>query len=355
MTKTQSINALYFSILAVVAVGCSNSSSEPNVSEVDLRFSDAAVDDATEVVITVDRIIFRPGGSADDIVVEQFNGEPIPIDSEVNVEPTMEGTEQTKEAGETDSNVGTDTYTIDLLAVQGADSRLVLDDVLLPVGEYTNMLIEVIDDGTEHSYVTDPTGVKPLKVPSKTLKLGAFTITPTSKQSMVVEFGLQQSMTYNPGPDRYILKPRGVRIVAVDEASMISGTIDHSALHALEQCEALDAGGTSGTLYLYEGHALDVTKLADNFDAAVLTDAAGMISPIASTSLQETEYTLSYIEPGNYTLALGCHTASDDADILDNLTVPNPTAQLVELSLNAGNSLSCSIPLAADTCQPEQN
>jgi len=234
----------------LVSCNSSDSSNNNSPSSVDWSFSDAAVDGASEVVITVDRIIFQPSDdSVDDIVVDQFNGNTTTEDVHANNTSTTDESNETVEA---------ETYTIDLLTVQGNDSKLVLDNIKLPVGSYTNMLIEVIDDDVTNSYVSDAEGIKPLKVPSQTLKLGGFTNSSTSSQSMVVEFGLQQSMTYNPGPDRYILKPRGVRIVSIEEASLIDGVIDHSSLQAFEQCDALDLGGTAGNIYLYEGHSLDV-------------------------------------------------------------------------------------------------
>lgn len=354
MINKSTKQAFYFCLTALVASGCSSSSSESGFSEVDLRFSDAPVDSASEVVITVDRITFRPVGEREDVVVDLFNGELTNEQMDTNA-GNDNNVDQAAAANTATDFSGSDTYTIDLLTVQGNDSRLVLDDVQLPVGDYANMLIDVIDEGIENSYVTDATGVKPLKVPSQTLKLGGFTITPNSKQSMVVEFGLQQSMTYNPGPDRYILKPRGIRIVSVDEASMVSGNIDHSALQAFEQCEALGSGGTAGKIYLYEGHSLNVTKLADNFDPALLPDQNDMVAPIASSSLDANGYILSYIEPGNYTLVVSCHTESDDAELLEGLSIPNPAAQLIEMTLAQGDSLDCAVPLEQSTCAASQN
>ncbi len=335
MLMSKSNITLFCTIFAFLAVGCSsdsNSGSDSGTSSINLSFSDAAVDGATEVVITVDKITFRQTGEDgdSDIVVDQFSDGP---DSENNA-----------------ATNGSDTYTIDLLTVQGNDSRLVVGELDLPVGEYSNMLIDVVDGDINASYVTDATGVKPLKVPSQTLKLGSFTILPTSTQSMVVEFGLQQSMTYNPGPDRYILKPRGVRIVSVDQASLIEGQIDHSALQANEGCDALELGGTAGKIYLYQGHSHDAAMLVDNFDPTLLTEASAYISPIASTSMQTDEYTLSYLEPGPYTLAISCHSELDDADVLDNITVPNPLSQIIEITLGDSDWMNCAIPLLDGSC-----
>jgi len=220
---------------------CDKSSNTGGVTEVDLSFSDAAVNGASEVVITVDRITFRKASDGGDGVAQHSN--------DIVVESFKS----------TDGAPASDTFSLDLLTVQGEDRRLVIDAVELPVGDYSNLLIDVIDMDNL-SYVTDESGSKPLKVPSGTLKLGGFTIEPTSKQSMVVEFGLQQSMTYNPGPDRYILKPRGVRIISVDKAALVKGGVDHASLQTNQNCESLETGGIAGSVYLYPGTSLETKK-----------------------------------------------------------------------------------------------
>ena len=316
--------AASLSLLTLTA--CSSNDSSKNTTNVDLSFSDAAVDSADEVVITVERITFQRNSEegAEDIVVETFAAD--------------------------DDGGDTEYFTLDLLTVQGEDSRLVVDSVELPVGEYSNMLIHVAPDEDSTNYVVDAEGTKQLKVPSNVLKLGSFTIEPTSKQSMVVEFGLQQSMTYNPGPDRYILKPRGVRIVSVDQAALVAGKIDHAALQANEACGALELGGTPGNVYLYSGHGIDPTTLADNFDADIAANENGLIAPYSSSSLMNDTFALSYLEPGDYTLAVSCNESTDDADLLEQLVVPNPAGQIIEFSIVEGQTLSCDIPLTDSGC-----
>ena len=321
---------LFFAVASLsllTLTACSSNDSASNTANVDLSFSDAAVDGADEVVITVERITFQRNGEegAEDIIAETFAAD--------------------EDGGDTE------TFTLDLLTVQGEDSRLVVDSVELPVGEYSNMLIQVAPDEDNANYVVDAEGTKPLKVPSNVLKLGSFTIEPTSKQSMVVEFGLQQSMTYNPGPDRYILKPRGVRIVSVDQAALVTGAIDHAALQANEACGALELGGTAGNVYLYSGHEIDPTKFADNFDTDMVTTDNGLIAPYSSSSLMNDTFSLSYLEPGDYTLAVGCNEATDDADLLEEqLVVPNPVDQVIKFSIVEGQTLSCDIPLTDTGC-----
>ncbi len=317
-------NLLFIPFLTTL-LACSESGSGGAVtsSEIDLSFSDAPVDNASEVVITVDKITFV--GNGEDIVIDQFKN---------------------PDTGANDL----DTFTIDLLQVQGLDSRLVVDSVELPVGEYSNMLIDILDEDTSLSYVVDAEGNKELKVPSDELKLGGFTITPLSKQSMVVEFGLAQSMTYNPGPDRYILKPRGVRIVSVDEAAALQGSIVQALLQENQSCLATDTGGTRGSAYLYPGHGLDNSLLTDNFIVEEGEDLPENIAPTASSNLEGDSYIFSYLEPGDYTLAVSCHSEDDSASAIEGFEIPNPQNQLIEIRLEAGQTLSCNLPLQAAGC-----
>ena len=358
----KSTKFLLCSVAFVGLAACSSDSNNtPNFTQVDLSFSDAAVDGATEVVISVERITFRRNNN------EDIAGSDDGLDAQTDVEVAVDAGEGSDELSHSNVNeIVVDTFvsadgseaesfTLDLLTVQGEDKRLVIDSVELPVGEYSNMLIEVVDESLNQSYVVDANGLKPLKVPSNVLKLGGFSIEPTSKQSMVVEFGLQQSMTYNPGNDRYILKPRGVRIVSVDAAALVTGTIDHAALQINDGCEALETGGTSGSLYLYQGHVLDPSLLADNFNPDIETDATSRFAPVASSSLNKNSFPLSYLEPGDYTLAISCNNEFDDADFLEDLPVPNPADQIFELTVAAGQALSCGLPLGEQACVDANN
>lgn len=91
-------------------------------------------------------------------------------------------------------------------------------------------------------------------------------------------------MTYNPRPDRYILKPRGVCVIGVEAAGSISGLASEDLL---ADCDAGDVDH-SNRVYLYAGHGHDFADLADAFDPTV--DAAApeaSIEPIAVEALNE--------------------------------------------------------------------
>lgn len=302
----------------------------PTSSDVAIRFSDAPVDALSKVLITVDRITFSQDGE-EDISVDQFTS------SELGI-------------------TNADTFTIDLLEVQGDENRLVLDSIELPVGHYSDLRLDILDEDLNFSYVEESSGgeLKNVKVPSGELKLGAFDVSPLSTQTFVIEFGLRQSMTYNPGPDRYILKPRGVRIVQLEQAAAIEGTLDVNALH-LQSCMDKEDVTVGNVIYLYTGLGLDSEAMADDFDPdSAGADADNRIAPIASAIPDsDSRFIFSYLEPGDYTLAVSCDAANDDADALDTaITVPSSDTQVIETSVAAGQRKTCSLGAETISCSP---
>ena len=231
-----------------------------------------------------------------------------------------------------------------------------LDAVELPIGDYQNLRIAVLDEDIDFTYVEETGGTekKQLKIPSDELKLGAFTVGDSSTQTFVIEFGLIQALTYNPGPDRYILKPRGIRIVRLEDASSISGIVDLSAIHLLDGCSDKTDASIGNTAYLYENHGLDTSLLGDifiredggeepEFDPDV---ASNVVAPLSSTNIDGTtgEFLFSYLNSGNYTLAISCKANADDPIIYNEIEVPSPSAQLIELSLKKETDLDCRFP-----------
>ena len=327
--------------LGLILTGCGGSDGGDSSAQVSLLFSDAPVNIASKVVVTVDTITFnRPGG--EDIVVDTFTSDDLGI-------------------------VDADTFTIDLLEVQGNDYRLVIDSVELPIGDYSNIRIGILDEDVALSYVEEEPlgGVKPLKVPSDELKLGGFTVGEASTQTFVVEFGLQQSLVYNPGPpgqDRYILKPRGVRVVDLQDASTLMGSVALDTIHTVAPCDSKPDSQAGNVAYLYNGHDLDPNLLADNF---VSEDAAepgevfdpnapdNIIAPAVSVEVVGGDvngYLFSFLESGDYTLTLSCVAENDDPITYDNIMIAAPSTELVEISLGVEEMLVCDFPLVDGSC-----
>jgi hypothetical protein len=316
-----SISAL--SSLALL-VACSNDDggSSNDTNEVSFGLSDAPIEALSSVTVTILSVTINREGD-EDIVIDTFEDE--------------DGVEH-------------DSITVNLLDYQGSDSKMIIADLELETGEYQNVRLEIHDEDTDYSYVleVDSEVRKELKVPSDELKLGGFEVENDGPQYFVFEFNLPRSMTHNPGKDRYIVKPHGVRVVDAEAAAVLRGV---ALREWLETCGATIEGNAS-PVYLYAGHELDASKLGDAFDPDV--DGAvppGTIEPYASEALGEFDsYEIGFIKAGDYTLAFSCNAPPDDADFYDGIMIPVPENQLIEISLEAGDDQVCDFELAGVVC-----
>lgn len=300
--------------------------------------SDAPVGDLSEVVITIDGIeLKRKGG--DDCDDETESDDCAYIDHF------------------TDEGDVVDTVQVDLLKLQGSDNKIIVEEIELEAGEYDQLRLSVIDEDTNYSWVKEKaTGdtLKLLKVPSDELKLGGFTVESGGVQVFIIEFNLHKAMTYNPGPDRYILKPRGVRVVDVETAASISGVVDSALFdgNSTQPCSDKADINVGNVIYLYQGHGLNVDNLADNFDSDVDGSAPDTaIAPYASEIVAEDgTYEIAYLAPGDYTLAFTCEAEEDDSELLDGIAIPSPDTQIIELNIAEGESRVCNLPLVGGSC-----
>jgi len=298
--------ALVTASLPLFLAACSDSDSN-SYSSVDFSVSDAPVDSADKVVIAFDQLEFI-----------HSNGTRIIADVD-------------------EDRVKNDYQQLNLLDYPGSYAALILTDLILPTGEYKELIIHIEED-QDLNYVIDNGDLFDLKQPSNKLKLGSFTITDSAVQSFTIEFDLRKSLVLrgNSGNNNgYILKPHGVTIIDNDTAASLKGTVD-STLFSAGDCEN-DSGNY---VYLYDGHSLDATKLVDNFDVdddefnGVLP-IVGSLVPHASTSvdLSTGDYAFGYLVSGNYTVAFSCSAVDDDPAQFDSLTIPNPTLQIEEIIL----------------------
>jgi len=285
----------------------------PMFATFSLGVSDAPVDNAEEVVITIDSVTFK-GDGLEDAVFDTFNNE-------------AEGI------------VDADTVTIDLLQFQGSAQLTILEGAEIPVGQYNQTIISVIDQDVELSYVTELGGAKkPIKVPSDNLKLGGISFEDSAEnQALTVEFSLRKSLTYKPGPDEYNLKPTGVRIVDASETGTIVGIVDIDTINQDISCIA-----DTHLIYLYQGIGLNSDNLADSFDTeqgASAPDNAiapfDTVAPSFDNDSNSYRYEFGFIPVGDYTLAYACNTGEngDEPDDYDGITIPNPVNQLTEVNV----------------------
>lgn len=330
-------------VLAACGGGGGGSSSMSDDSStapgtVSFGLSDAPVDGLSEVVITIDSIELRRKGG-NDCDADTATDDCVFID-------------QFTEDGE-----DTDTIQVDLLTLQGGDNKIIVEGLALEAGEYDQLRLSVNDEDTNFSWVKEFENgdvLKELKVPSDELKLGGFTVESAGVQVFVIEFDLRKAMTYNPGPDRYILKPTGVRVVDVEAAASIFGTVDSGLFIGNSSVPCVDKNDVNvgNVIYVYQGHSLATDNLADNFDSILDVNAPDTaIAPYTSqTVAADGSYAISSLPAGNYTLAFSCQAANDDPDILDGIAIPAPETEIVELSLGEGESNNCNFPLVGGDC-----
>lgn len=304
-----------------LGLACKGGGSSAGTADVTFGVSDAPVGDLDSVTITIESMTVRQSGE-DDVVIETFDDD---------------GTEVER-------------IQINLLDYQGSDSKIILEAFELQVGEYTDLRLEILDEDINASYVIESgdSAKKELKTPSDELKLGGFEVKDANggPQTFIIEFNLLRSMTYNPGPDRYILKPRGVRIVDVESAALIRGS---ATAELLADCDG-ENDDHANRVYLYEGHGLDADDLGDVHDPDVI-DPGDSIEPFASDTLDDAgEYEIGFVPSGDYTLAFSCDAAPDDSVMLDGIAIPAPANQLIEIVLEAGDARDCEFALAGVNC-----
>lgn len=341
--KFQSITSMLL-MLAACGGGGGGGSTDDGASSttapgtVSFALSDAPVEGLSEVIITIDSIELRRKGdnecdgnpgSNDCIFIDDF----------------------------TDDGGNTGTIQIDLLTLQGGNNKIIVENIELEAGEYDQLRLSVIDEDTNFSWVKELEEgdvLKELKVPSEELKLGGFTVESSGTHVFVIEFDLRKAMTYNPGPDRYILKPTGIRVVDVEAAASISGTVDSVLFTGNGSVPCIDKENvTNGNvIYIYQGHSLATDNLADNFDSILDVNAPDIaIAPYTSQRVAANgDYAISSLPAGNYTLAFSCQAVNDDPDFLDGIAIPSPETEKVELSLSEGELKTCNLPIVGDDC-----
>ena len=295
-----------------------------------LGVSDAPVDNAEAVVITIDSITFS-GDGLEDVVFETFNNE-------------AEGL------------IDEETVTIDLLQFQGSGQFTILENAEIPPGTYEQAIIKVLDENIDLSYVTETGGEnKSIKVPSDNLKLGSVTFNEGAEaMAFTVEFSLRKSMTYKPGPDEYNLKPRGVRIVNNDNTGTVSGIVDVDVINQDISCLA-----DSHLIYLYSGIGLDADNLADGFDSDETNNGApesaiapfDVIAPSYDDESASYLYEFGFVPSGDYTIAYACNTGEegDDPDVFDGIGIPYSEAQLTEITVVDSMATSVDFPIIPST------
>jgi len=219
---------------------------------------------------------------------------------------------------------------IDLLALDGGGSEVLLADEMLPTGEYESIRLRVNAGrtGSDSFIELDDGSIHPLFIPSGNqtgLKLiRGFTIGAGSTHNFTIDFDLRKSVIHPPGlGDPYLLKPV-LRMVNNLEVGTIDGTV----------ATALIVDGCVPAVYLYTGSNI------------VPDDLGSATPPLASTAVNLDNTTgvyrfkVAFVPASANTLAFTCAADEDAADVDDAITFSAP----INVTVVAGQTTTVAFP-----------
>jgi hypothetical protein len=200
---------------------------------------------------------------------------------------------------------------IDLLALTGTDSELLLDAVEVPAGNYSwvRLAVDATADGVTDSYIDLDDGTRhELEVPSGAetgLKLNTGFIVPAGGlASFTLDFDLRKSV-HEPMNDGgpFLLRPT-LRIVDNVEVGSIAGTVD----------AALVPEGCAPAVYAFSGAGVTPDDV-DGTDPEPVSSAM----PVLNAATGHYDYTIGFLSAGPYTVTFTCDADADDPAASDDL------------------------------------
>ena len=305
------------------------SGDDDNPAKLTLGFSDSLPEDLSEVFIKVGTITFQRTG-AEDVVVNEFT---IPA---LGLEDAPD-------------------FQLDLLDYRGLKQLLVIENRELDAGTYSNVLIEVLGDNINDSYVVEEgsdTQIE-LNVLGGTLDLKDLRLF-SGSQTVTIEFGLAQALVFQSENSPYMLTTTGIRMENNEKAASISGQIDSALFDSISPCNEKTKPLKGNRVYLYQEKNLLNDDLADVYTSGSTVDPVDAIAPFAVASLglndftATWEYSFGFIPAGDYTMAFACDTETDDSIEYNGLTIPLPDNQVYEITLSEGDKFQCNISESID-------
>jgi hypothetical protein len=266
--------------------GSGGGSDTSSTGTLKLSITDSPVDDAREVWVQFRAVEFKPEGGA----------------------PVMQELRNSSGAPEPQQ--------LDLLALQGGQAAVLVNNVVLPAGRYEWIRLLVDNQMNERdSYILMEDGSEcELRVPSgdeSGLKMNrGFTLPADGSVALTVDFDLRKSLHAPPGQQGAGLDcTQGflLRLVQDSDVGAIAGTVDLSRRSDLE---------CSRMVYVFaDGQNAANSTTPDDFDGV---DA----EPVVMVQADEVTgaYKATFLPSGNYTVAYTCGV--DEAGVDNSLDVP---------------------------------
>lgn len=230
-----------------------------------------------------------------------------PVDSAARVVVEFTGVELQHQDGVVETFMFDAPRQIDLLALQGGGSELLLDGEQVPAGHYDWIRLSVnADQSGSTSFIEYEDGsVFPLFIPSGNqtgLKLvSGFDVPAGGAADFTIDFDLRRSVVRPPGlGPNHILKP-ALRLVDNTEIGSIAGRIDDSLIFPASGDDC------SPAVYVYEGADIEPVEVTEG-GGPLVTALVELEEPTG-----EYRYRAAFIAAGEYTVAFTCEAAADEA------------------------------------------
>ena len=275
-TDTNLTSTISYLALASLLTACGGGGSGSSTGTLNLGLTDASVDDAKAVVVEFTGVQLQSAGGdrIDHDYLDEVTGDPAPRH-------------------------------IDLLALTGGTTELLLDGVTLNAGRYNWIRLKVnAERGVIDSYIDllDDTRHS-LYIPSGAetgLKLNrGFEVPEGGTASFTIDFDLRRSVHYPSGLDGdRILRPT-LRLVDDNTAGALTGTVASGVITADPDCD--------GVKYVGAVYVFDSDDAVDDLD--------GTGDPVTSAKVANDgtySYTVAFLPEGEYSIAFTCDADIDD-------------------------------------------
>lgn len=230
-----------------------------------------------------------------------------PANPQVSSVPAdIAGVEFQRADGGTEKLEFTSSLQTDLIDVMDNDAVRLFTDESLPEGSYTG--VRLLVDENDGAEVLRFDGTRfPLRVAEATYAPVAINVTEdeSTRESLALTLDLRRSLSFNTDDNEYTLTP-ALRVVRADEAGQISGSIATA-------CPFGTSMQTGGAVYLFEGEDVEADDIGGAGTEPYATTAV-------ITDFAQFTYSLRFLPPGDYTLALTCNGNIDEPATDEDVT-----------------------------------
>ena len=208
--------------------------------------------------------------------------------------------------------------TIDLLLLQGSNTAVLLNEVPIEAGDYSEIRLFTNAEDLASFIETDDGGIHELKIPSGNssgLKLkGDVIVTAQRDTGYVIDFDLLRSVKKAGNSGKYILSPV-LRLINDADAGTITGSVDPTLL--VDPSCSDDDVDSHNSLYVFDGH--------DQIPTDINEDNSEKLTPVTTSIVNydgEQEmylYEAAFLPAGDYTIAVTCNADQEDLETDDDL------------------------------------